>query len=161
MRRNMFKICTGFFVLFTVLMLSDTGNAQPRRARGKVYTKAEVGSIITRIEQRMDKFTEAFDEALDDSNLNSTKREELMTDRAKALEDATDELRREFDRGDTWAENKDEVRRCLDIATDVNQMVRARNWGAVTESTWKAVIYELNTLARVYRLPTVGSRTYR
>ena len=131
------------------------------RPRGNVYTKAAVGNIISRIEERMDRFTKAFDEALDDSNLNNTRREELMTARSKDLENATDELRREFDRRDTWAENLAEVRKCLDFASDVDRMVKARNWGAMTESTWRAVVVELNTLAKVYNLPTVGARSYR
>lgn len=161
MRRNIFRLFGYLAVVAAFLMLADISNAQTRRTRGRAYTKAQVSNIIARLEERLDKFTKAFDEALDDSNLNNTRREELMTAQARALENATDELRREFDRRDTWAENKDEVRRCLDIATDVNRMMRARNWGAPSETTWRAILYDLNTLARIYRLPAIGSRAYR
>lgn len=50
-----------------------------------------------------------------------------------SLEGATDELSREFDRRDAWVENKEEVRKCLNIATDIDRNMKNYNFGAATE----------------------------
>lgn len=164
MEKKMRKVITNsIFALLavcSVLLLADAASAQPRRARGRVYTKAQVNEIIKRVEENMDKFKKEFDKSLDRSRLNNTQREDNLNQRAKDLESATDELRREFDRRDSWAENRDEVVRCLNIATDIDVAMRNRRLGGKTESLWTKVRYELNTLAKVYNLPQVGSRAY-
>jgi hypothetical protein len=134
--------------------------AQPRAARGRVYTKAEVEQIIKRVEDRSDKFKKEFDKALDRSRLNNSNREDRLNQYAKDLEKNTDELRREFDRRDSWIDNKDEVRKCLSAATRINVAMRNRRLGPKVESTWSALRFELNTLAQVYNLPPVGSAGY-
>lgn len=143
-----------------LLLLPAITQAQPRVARGRIYTKADVDRIIERVEDRSDKFEKEFDRALDRSRLNNTRREDQLNEHAEDLEKATDELRREFDRRDTWAENKAEVRECLEIATKIDRAMRARRLGPKVESTWAALRHELNTLAGVYNLPAVGSAQY-
>jgi hypothetical protein len=158
------KIITGsmiaFAAAFTVLFIAETTQAQPRRARGRVYTKSEVNRVIKRVETSVDIFRKEFDKSLDRSRLNNTEREDNLNEKAKQLESETDELRREFDRHDAWIENRDEVRRCLNIATDINVAMRNRRLGGKTESTWARVRADLNTLAQIYNLPGVGSGAY-
>ena len=101
------------------------------------------------------KFKKDFDKSLDNSPLNGSDREDYLNKRAKDLEHATDELSQEFDKRDLWIENKDQVRKCLNIANDINVAMKNRKLGAKTESNWAAVRYELNTLAKIYNLPTV------
>lgn len=159
MNRNFLKTFTGLAALFIILILADASYAQ-RRARNWSYSKAQVEQVIARVEDRVDTFGGRFDNALDNSRLNNTLREDQLNRRAKDLETATDELRRDFNRRDRWIENKDEVRRCLNIATDIDQVMRNRRFDRTTERKWANVRYELNTLAKVYNLPTVGSRAY-
>jgi hypothetical protein len=147
-------------VLFAVVLLVDVSNAQPRRARGKVYTKAEVKKIILRVEDRVDNFLSNYDKSLDNSSLNGTEREDWLMKRARDLESATDELSREFDKRDSWIENKDEVRKCMNIATDIDKNMKNKRYNAKTETNWKNIVYELNTLAKLYNVPLVGSRAY-
>ena len=116
--------------------------------------------VITRVEDRVDNFVKNYDRALDNSRLDGTQREDWLMKRARDLEGATDELSREFQRRDAWIENKDEVRRCLNIATDIHKNMRSRRYGAGTEANWNRVVYELNTLADIYNLPKVGSAAY-
>jgi len=158
MKTCFFKFALALAAAF--LLIPAIGQAQPRVARGRLYTKADVDRIIKRVEDRSDKFKKEFDKALDRSRLNNTRREDQLNDYADDLEKATDELRREFDRRDTWAENKSEVRKCLEIATKINVAMRARRLGPKVESTWSALRSELNTLAGVYNLPPVGSAQY-
>ena len=161
MKSTFLKLFAGLGVLFVILVLADVGNAQRRReSRGKRMTKAQVEQVINRVEERVDNFDDYFDKSLDKSRLDGTNREDWLNKRASDLETATDELRREFDRRDTWAENKNEVRNCLNIASDIDKTVRNRKFGRATETIWARVRYELNTLADIYNLPKVGSNTY-
>jgi hypothetical protein len=161
MKKNFLSLVTVLSVAFVVLFVVGESNAQPRRARGRVYTKAEVGVIIKRVEDRVDNFKNNFDTALDHSALNGSNREDDLNRRAKDLEHATDELSQEFSKHDLWIENKDQVRKCLNIASDINVAMKNRTLGPKTESNWAKVKYELNTLAKVYNLPEVGSNVYK
>lgn len=160
MRTYFCKFVTTVITGLAVLMITGGIQAQPRAARGRVYTKSDVDRIIKRVEDSVDKFKKEFDKALDRSRLNNTNREDQLNDYAKDLEKATDELRREFDRRDAWAENRNEVRDCLVVATKINVAMRNRRLGPKVESRWNAVRYDLNTLAGVYNLAPVGSPSY-
>ena len=117
--------------------------------------------IVDRVEDRVDNFVSNYDRSLDRSRLNGSSREDWLMKRARDLEGATDELSREFQRRDAWIENKDEVRKCLNIASDIDKNMKNYNFGVATEANWAKVRYELNTLADVYNLPKVGSSAYR
>jgi Skp family chaperone for outer membrane proteins len=160
MKTNFLKLFAVITVLFSVAVLADSTFAQPRRARGKVYTKAEVKAVIKRVETRVDNFVKQYDKSLDNSSLNGSNKEDWLNKRAKDLEKATDELRREFEKRDLWIENKDEVRKCMNIATDIDKNMKNKRYGTTTENNWKAVVFELNTLARLYNVPQVGSSAY-
>ena len=157
-KNNLAKITVGLSALILVLLITDTGNAQRRNARGKKYTKGQVSNVIKRVETRTDNFIDNFDEALDNSDLDGTEREDNLMKKARKLESATDELRREFDKSDTWIENRAEVRACLNHASDINRTMTNRRYGPKTEINWAKLRYELNTLAKIYNLPVVGSR---
>jgi hypothetical protein len=154
-----------FIVLAAVMMVLSAaveGNAQRvRESRGRSMTKAQVKVVVNRVEDRVDNFVHRYDQSLDHSKLNGTSREDWLMKRAKDLESATDELSREFSRRDAWIENKEEVRRCLNIATDIDRNMKNYHFGAATEQNWANVRFELNTLADVYNLPKVGSGVYK
>ena len=156
-----FRTFTSLFVVAVLFSLAQDANGQRRReSRGRALTKAQVKVIINRVEDRVDNFRKNLDRSLDRSSLNGTDREDWINARANDLEKATDELRREFDRRDAWSENRDEVRRCLNIATDIDRNMKRYRFGAVTENNWSRVRFELNSLADVYNLPRVGASAY-
>ena len=156
------KILQAFAGLAAVLMMADTANAQRRNeVGGRGVNKAQVKVVVKRVEDRVDNFAKNFDKSLDRSLLNGTSREDWLNKRASDLESATDELAREFDRRDTWVENKDEVRRCLNIATDIDRNMKNYRYGGPTEANWARVRFELNTLADVYNLAKVGANVYK
>jgi predicted RNase H-like nuclease (RuvC/YqgF family) len=160
MKRNLLKLIVGSFAVLMVLAMAETGSAQPRKARGKVYTKAEVEAVIRRVETRTDNFVGNFDESLDDSGLDGSEREDNLMEKVRRLENETDELRNQFDRSDSWIENKSQVRTVLNLATDIDKVVKRRKLGKETETNWTRLKYELNTLAKIYNLPKVGSNQY-
>ena len=63
-----------------------------------------------------------------------SRREDDLMKRARKLENETDELEREFDKSDRWIENKSQVRKILNIASDINRTVKNRRLGKKTES---------------------------
>ena len=146
---------------FVTLTIAVIGQAQPRVARGRVYTKGDVDRIIKRVEDSTDKFKKEFDKALDRSRLNNTNREDQLNQYAKDLEHATDDLRKQFDRTDKWIDNKEQVHECLSLASKINVAMRNRRLGPKVESRWNGLRYDLNTLADVYNLPLVASPEYR
>jgi len=162
MKRNLMNLFVGLSAVLMLLTFVSDASAQRRReSRGRMRSKAEVKRIINRVEDRVDNFVKNYDRSLDRSRLNGTSREDWLNRRARDLEKATDELAREFDRRDAWIENKDEVRRCLNIASDIDRNMKNYRYGKTTENNWSRVRYELNTLADVYNLPKVGSGVYR
>ncbi len=163
MKRKLFSLLVGLFAVVMILSLAGVSSAQKkkRESRNKLMNKAQVEAVIQRVEDRVDNFVNNYDRSLDKSKLNGSSREDWLNKRARDLESATDELNREFDRRDAWAENKDEVRKCLNIATDIDRNMRNYKFGSATEANWSRVRYELNTLADIYNLPKVGSGSYR
>jgi hypothetical protein len=163
MRRKIFSLVTALFAVVLVLSLANASYAQRNRreSRNRLMNKAQVKTVINRVEDQVDNFTSKYDKSLDRSKLNGSSREDWLNKRARDLESATDELSREFNRRDAWAENKDEVRKCLNIATDINQNMNNYKFGAATETNWARVRYELNTLADIYNLPKVGAAVYK
>ncbi len=162
MDRRSIKIFAGLAAVLMILMFADTGSAQRRReTRGRAMNKAQVKAVIKRVEDRVDNFVSNFDRSLDRSRLDGSNREDSLNKRARDLESATDELAREFDRRDAWIENREEVRRCLNIATDIDWNIRRNRYGSATEANWSRVRFELNTLADIYNMPKVGANVYR
>lgn len=161
MNPKIIKAIMGIAAVVMLFVMFDTADAQRREVRGRGLTKRQVKTIINRVEDRVDNFVKNFDKSLDRSRMDGTQREDWLNKRARDLEAATDELSREFDRRDAWADNREEVRRCLDIASDIDRNLRSRRYGSVTEGNWSRVRYELNSLADVYNMPKVGSAAYR
>lgn len=164
MNRSALKLLSGFAALLLLFICVSSASAQrvPRReARGKAWTKADVKVVINRVEDRVDHFVKRYDNALDHSGLDKTNREDWLMKRARDLESATDELSREFDRRDAWIENKEETRKCLNIATDIDRNMRRFNYTHEAEQNWANVRFELNTLADIYNLPKVGAAAYK
>ena len=163
MNRTGLKIFAGVAAILMILTFAESGNAQRRvrrEARGMAWNKAQVKAVINRVEDRVDSFVKNYDKSLDRSRLDGSSRENWLMNRARDLESATDELAREFDRRDAWIENRDETRRCLNIASDIDRNMRNYRFGAGTEANWNRVRYELNTLADIYNLPKVGANAY-
>ncbi len=161
MKNNLLKIGAVCMAMFIVLLLADTGNAQTRRSRGRSISQQQMEQLLENIEERTDAFSNQLNKSLDRSRLDGSRTEDNIADRAKDLENATDELRREFDHRDSRGENKPEARKIINSATVINRIMVRRNFSRQAENSWIRLRNELNVLARLYGLPTVGSRSYR
>ena len=144
------KTMCGLFALVAIAFFVNAANAQD--ARGKEYTKAEIGEVVKRVEERSNEFVESFNKSLDKSVLEDSRREDNVNERARQLEDAADKLRKEFEKRENWQAGKNEVENCLVYARAVNKTMRKRNLDKVTEEKWNDLRFELNTLAKIYGL---------
>lgn len=123
------------------------------RARGRALNAAEVERTIKRLENNTDAFQKAVDRQLDRSVLDGTKREDRINDRVKDLEKATDRLRDRFDRSDDPGETRADVQEVVRAARVVDGLFgRVRGYAPV-RSNWAYIRSDINTLARLYRVP--------
>jgi hypothetical protein len=134
-----------------LLSLASTGTAQGRH-RGKYYNKVDVDRIIKRVEDRSDSFKRLVDRSLDRSRLDGSRREDRINEQVSDLENALDELRREFDRKDKYFETRSEVEKVLREADDVGAIMRRVRFNNDIHREWGLLRSDLNKLAGVYNL---------
>ena len=137
-----------------VTFLTTTMVAAQGTHKGDFYTKADVERIIKRVEERSDAFRQVVDRSLDRSALNGTNREDNINQQVKELERAIDDLRKDFDRAQTWEETRSQVQRVLNEADEVNAIVRRGRWrrGGPVKAEWGLVRVDINKLAGIYNL---------
>ncbi len=146
------QISATLFGLFALALLLTAPAFAQGRARGKFYSKADVDRIIKRCEERSDAFTKMIDRNLDRSRANGTRREDNINNQVRELERALDELRREFDRRDTWRETRREVEKVMRESDEINALMRNSRFDRNVEREWQLVKSDLNKLAGVYDL---------
>ncbi len=146
-------ILVSFTLALIALIMPSAANAQGRYT-GK-YSKRDVSSIINKLERSSNDFAREFDRQLDQSSLNGTNEEDRLNDIVRDYEDALDDLRREFDRNDSWWESRNEVQSVMREARDVNQMMNNLVFARKLESRWKTMRKDLNKLADTYDLPAL------
>lgn len=154
MKNYLLKICAVFMAMFIVLAVAETGSAQTRRYNNRV-SKQQIENLLKRIEERSDKFSNALNKSLDRSRLDGSRAEDNITARARDLENATDELRREFDHHDSHAENAAEVRKVINSAKAVNRIMLRRKFSQRAENSWVNLRADINALARLYRIGAI------
>ena len=149
-----FSILASILLTCGVAALMTTTIAAQGTHQGNFYTKADVERIIKRVEERGDAFREVVDRSLDRGALDGTNREDNINRQVKELETAIDDLRKDFDRAQTWEETRSQVQRVLNEADEVNVIVRRGRWrrGAPVKAEWSLVRADLNKLAGIYNL---------
>jgi hypothetical protein len=156
MKNKLTKVFLSLMAMFIVLLAADTGNAQMRRSRA--VSKQQIENLLERIEERTDRFSNRLNKSLDRSRLNGTRTEDNITVHATRLENAADELRREFDFNDTRGETRQNARKVLNAAKVVNRIMIRRSFSREAETLWVNLRAEINTLARIYGLPGISAR---
>lgn len=161
------SLAMAFVFLFGIFIISGTvAEAQWRdrdndRREDRRYerwgntNKRAIENLIRRVENRTDNFVRQFDRALDNSRVDGTRREDRLNDLARELERATNQLRREFDRSDSLRENRDEVERCISIASRIDRAISRGRIGNGVQNNWRNLRSELNALARAYNVRSI------
>ena len=142
------------------------------KATAQPMAKAQVASLITRVENGVDEFRnylekrgENASDAKSTAQASGRRRSQGATENQKAkantkkdaLDDAlgdlnksTNRLRRKFDATDKWIETKGQVESVVDDARKINQVVARGNYGAEAARLWAALRTGINDLGRAY-----------
>jgi hypothetical protein len=153
MRRFLLKLVTTLALCSILLALSQVGFAQRRGPyRGSAYARADVNTLIHRVEDRSDAFVKIFDSALDRSRLDGTHKEDRLNDKAKELEKQLDKVRDEFDDKEDYRDVREHVEKALSVSEEINKVVRNRRMNYEVQRQWAMLRAELNRLARVYNI---------
>lgn len=147
------KFAATFFALLIMVGLSFIPAQAQGRHRGRFYSKTDVHRIIVRVEERSDAFRKSVDNNLDRSRLDGSRREDRINNQVGQLESALDELRREFDRRDTFREVRREVERVMRQSDEINALMRNSRFSPHVEQQWRLLRADLNRLAGIYELP--------
>lgn len=144
-----FKRNTTYIALLTALVsmvLSVSAQVRPYRV-----TDRQVQNLLSSIESKTDIFRRQMDAALDNNRRwNNTQREENVTEYITNFENATDELKNNFDRRTSTDAN---VREVLNRAMFINNfMMNNRRVSQAAQNQWSSIRTDLNTLSNYYRV---------
>lgn len=141
----------------TLLLLGSVipASAQWNERYWHRYNKNQIAQTIRNVETSANEFRRDLDRWLDQSRFDGRTREERFNSKVAAFEQATNQLRANFDRTDSWWETRNDVQNVMSAARPVSQMMQRQRFGREVESEWRQLRSSLNRLATTYRLPQV------
>ena len=149
-------IAIGTVALLAMIVTSSFARPQWDERHWRKYNKREVEQIIKNVENSAERFRKDFDRWLDHSHFDGKEREDKFNSRVKRFDQATDRLRHEFDRRDSWWETRNEVQKMMTEADSVSHMMRGHEFGRDVEDQWRRLRSDINKLAGTYQLRFVG-----
>lgn len=114
---------------------------------GPVFSQAEMRALLTRLETNTDNFRMTLDRRLDNSRWNNTNTEDSVSMYVAEFENATDDLRNNFNMNRATASDATEV---LNNGWYIDRFMRQNRLGAQVETQWRDIRTDLDTLARSY-----------
>lgn len=148
-------------------------------AFAQVFTKAQVGDRIRKVEDGVDEFRKwaenrgeqgknQAEAAKSAGRTRSRTATESQKDTARAKKDdlndalgdlnkSTNRLRRKFDPTDKWLETRPQVEKVLEDARKINQVLVRGNYGTQAERYWGVLRASVNDLARCYNLTPLAA----
>lgn len=148
------SVLTGMFVL---------GLAGDSFAQGRYsdrYSRMDVDRIIRNMEQNSDEFRTDFRREMNNSNLNSSTRNRF-NGYVATMENSVDDLRRHFDRNDSWWESRSRVQSVVNSSQNVNTMMRTLPFRRSLERQWNQLRNQINRVADTYDLPGLDGGGWR
>lgn len=134
-------------------LLSLGAVAQAQRTTNS-YTRYQIGQIINRVQSDTDRFRTSYANSANQSNVDSTRREQNADVYLNDLASAVSQLRSRFDRRQAVAADAQLV---LDRATLVENFMRRSQLGGQADIDWSTVRNDLNDLATAYGLRWRGN----
>jgi len=119
------------------------------------YSRRDVGTIITSLEQSSDTFRRDFNSYVNERSVSRNDRSRL-TRIVDNFEQAVDGLRRAFDSNDNWWRSRRNVQSVMDEARQVNNMMNSLSFARRLERQWNQMRRDINRLAETYNLPQLG-----
>lgn len=134
------------FAAFFAILLGVSGTQAQWNPR---VNEAQVRTLLSRLETRTDTFRASVDRQLDNSRVNNTQTEDNVMAYVDAFENATDELRRNFD--GRRVQNTD-VTQVMNYGWYLDDFMRRNRLNTATERQWTQIRSDLNQLARLYNV---------
>jgi hypothetical protein len=148
-------------------------------ALAQVFTKAQVGDRIRKVEDGVDEFrkwsenrgeqgknqaeaakaagrTRGRTATESQKNVAREKKDDL-DDALGDLNQSTNRLRRKFDPTDKWLETRPQVEKVLEDARKINQVLVRGKYGTQAERYWGVLRASINDLARCYNLTPLAA----
>ncbi len=133
-----------YTIAFTLLVSTVGVQAQLNRA-----SERQVEPLLQRLETRTDAFNTTVELQLDNGRVRNAQREENFRDYLEAFENATDELRSNFN--GRRAQN-DDVSNVLNYGWYINDFMSRNRLNAASVQQWNLIRTDLDTLARLYNV---------
>jgi hypothetical protein len=150
----MIKNTFAAFVSFAIAGLFILGGAIAIDAQGRYvgqYSNRDVSDIIRRMEEGSDEFRTDFRRELNSSNLNSSTRNRY-NGYVASMENSIDELRKHFDRQDSWWSSRSRVQTVIRNSRNVNNMMNSLPFQRQLERQWNQLRNQINRVADTYDL---------
>ncbi|MEJ7847023.1 MAG: hypothetical protein WKF92_02925 [Pyrinomonadaceae bacterium] len=125
------------------------GNNRNPMTPAYTVTDVQLQRLLARIESRTDIFKRRLETSLDRSYLNGTSSEDNLNDFLTEFENATDRLKERFDARQSVGTDVSEV---LTRAQFIDRFMAANRFSAPSQTQWRNLRTDLNTLATYYRV---------
>ncbi len=144
-----------------------------------VFTKAQVGERIRKVEDGVDEFRKWAENrggqaktqaqaaknsgrgrgrtATESQTAQASHTKDELEDALSDLNRSTNRLRRKFNPTDKWMETRPQVERMLDDGRRINQALVRGHYGSQAERYWSVLRANMNDLARCYGLTPMGA----
>ena len=137
------------YAVMTALVLALASASLTVQAQRPYRNDRAVRQILTRIDNRTSQFRNALDNALDNSRINNTRREDNINQFTTDFEMSVNELRNRFNnRTETTAD----VQAVLDRAARIDNFMRRNRVGGQADVVWSNLRTDINQLASAYNL---------
>jgi hypothetical protein len=143
--------------LALVCALVSLGSVAQAQRTATGYSRYQIGQIINRVQSDTDRFRATFTDAVNQSNIDNTRREQNADVYLNDLTSAVSQLRSRFDRRQAVAADAQLV---LDRATLVENFMRRNQFGGQVDTDWSTVRNDLNNLATAYGIRWRGNGGY-
>ena len=147
------KIFSSLLVAMALLSLGTMSQLMAQGRYTSQYSRNDVNGIIQRLENSSNTFRTDFRNEMDRSPINGTSQEDRYNQMVASYENSMDQLRKRFDRGDSWWQSRNEVQRVINDAQPVNDMMNTIQFRRNLERQWNRMRDDLNKLADTYDLP--------
>jgi hypothetical protein len=142
------------FLSVMVAMLAGVIATPAQFIRG--VNDRQVRTVLERLETKTDQFRSALDRRMDNTRLNNTVSEDNIAEIVAEFENATDDLRNNFNTNRSTANHAETV---LNSGWYIDNFMRSNRLGANVERQWTSIRTDLNTLARYYNVSWNWNRT--
>src|SRR5687768_9243843 len=144
MRVHITKLTSLFVMALAMTLFASVGDAQVRAYR---VADRQVETLIGRIENATDRFKNQMGRALNNSNIDNTRREDSINFMVSEFETATNRLRDNFNGRRSTAADAQEV---FNRGAMIDRFMRNNQLPNRAETTWSQIRGDLNTLAGYY-----------